>query len=199
MKMNEACEVVAQGRGDAILVSTMGAMNMFDMLGTEGGRISSVPLMGGAAGLGLGLALARPDRRVVVVDGDASLLMELGGLVTVGSLQPTNLLHVVVRNGTQFSGLANLQAPVDRCDFVGHALAAGYVRAVRFGVASEWANAFPSLLAAAGPIFVELDVDPPPPRVVPGAGAVQQEIPDRQFERMGLEAQALRALLAIEV
>ena len=195
MTMVQACSTVAAARGDAIVVATMGAMTAFDQLGLVDGRISSVPLMGGAAGLGLGLALARPDRRVLVVDGDASLLMQLGGLVTVATQAPRNLLHVVIRNGTQFSGGSNLATPGRDCvDFVALALGAGYRHAVRIERAEDWVARFPTLLAADGPGFVELAVEAPAPRFA--AATPQQEMPDRQFQRMGQEAAALSAWLA---
>lgn len=196
MTIGQACEVIANGRGDAIVVATMGAMFALDQLGVVDGRVSSVPLMGGAAGLGLGLALAQPARRVVVVDGDASLLMELGGLVNVAQQAPPGLLHVLIRNGTQFSGNANLATPGRDCvDFVGLALASGYRHARRFDRVEDWALHFAALLAAEGPGFVELAVEPPPPRF--GPGAPQQPMPDRQFQRMGQEAIALSAWLGV--
>ncbi|MFM1988118.1 MAG: hypothetical protein RJA99_1075 [Pseudomonadota bacterium] len=196
MTIGEACKVVADGRGDAIVVATMGAMFAFDQLGLVDGRVSSVPLMGGAGGLGLGLAIARPERRVVVVDGDASLLMELGGLVGIAQQAPRNLLHVVIRNGTQFTGNSNLAVPGrDVADFVGMARAAGYRHAQRFERLEDWARHFPALLAADGPGFVELAVEPPPPRF--GPQTPQQPMPDRQFQRMAQEAAALSAWLGV--
>jgi Thiamine pyrophosphate enzyme, C-terminal TPP binding domain len=160
------------------------------------GRISSVPLMGGAAGLGLGLAIADPNRKVVVVDGDASLLLELGGLATVAVQAPKNLLHVVIHNGTQFSGLSNSKIPTSDFKFADVARAAGYVHAQRIADAGEWAELFPKLLAMEGPVFVELMVEPLPNQTKPGFE--QAEMPDRQFERMGQEALALQSLLALE-
>jgi len=238
MNMVQACGVVAQQRGDnSILVATMGAMFVFDRIeggngaasgvplvggtaglviglgvaklktllpggsppggATGGSRISSVPLMGGAAGLGLGLALAQPQRRVVIVDGDASLLMELGSLVTVAQAAPRNLLHAVIRNGTQFTGLANLQSPAAGFSFAEAARNAGYRHAERIDDGAQWAERFPALLAMGGPVFVELGVDPLPQRA--GEGFAQTEMPDEQFERMGREALAMqRRLLAAE-
>ena len=55
--------------------------------------------MGGASSLGLGMALARPDRRVLVLDGDGSLLMQLGSLATVAGAAPRNLVHFLFKNG----------------------------------------------------------------------------------------------------
>ena len=56
--------------------------------------------MGKASSIGLGIALARPDKKVLVIDGDGSLLMNLGSLVTVANMSPKNLVHFVYQNGT---------------------------------------------------------------------------------------------------
>lgn len=61
-----ACNVILSARKDAVLVATMGSMVAMDTLGAQQPRVSSVPLMGGAPGLGLGLALAHPERKVIV-------------------------------------------------------------------------------------------------------------------------------------
>src|ERR1700760_3495630 len=102
MRIGEACQQIARARGQRVIVATMGAMFAFDALGVTERRLSSVPLMGGAASLGIGLALADPGGGVIVVDGDASLLMQLGGLVTVADSKVSNFIHFVVHNGTQF-------------------------------------------------------------------------------------------------
>jgi len=59
--------------------------------------------MGLASSIGLGLALHRPEERVVVLDGDGSVLMNLGGLATVARYRPKNLLHVIFDNGSLLS------------------------------------------------------------------------------------------------
>ena len=56
--------------------------------------------MGSVSSLGLGLAVARPDLRVVVLDGDGSLLMNLGSLATIAAVRPANLVHIVCDTGT---------------------------------------------------------------------------------------------------
>ncbi len=234
MNIVQACGVVAKGRGDAVLVSTMLSMFIFDRIeGADGkakmvpliggkaglvlglgiaklksllganasaaqvattGRISSVPLMGGAAGLGLGLALAQPQRKVIVIDGDSSLLMELGGLATVVAANVKNILHVVIHNGTQFTGLANMKVATTDFQFAEVARKCGYVHAERITDGAQWAERFAALLAMDGPVFVELMVEPVPQQTK--AGFEQEEMPDRQFDRMGQEALALQALLA---
>jgi len=196
--LQEACTVVAQQRGNhSLLVATMGAMHFFDRIDAARPdapplptRISSVPLMGGAAGLGLGLALAQPKRPVIVVDGDASLLLELSGLVTVAHAAPANFLHIVIKNGTQFTGLANLHAPARTFSFADAARNAGYRHAETIDDAAVFARRFAQLLDTPGPNFVELVAEPLPQRTE--EGFAQTEMPDLQFERMGLETLALQ-------
>lgn len=190
MRIQEACEQIGKARGERVIVATMGAMLAFDALGVNERRLSSVPLMGGAASLGLGLALGQPGTGVIVVDGDASLLMQLGGLVTVADAGPANLVHFVVQNGSQFTGGANLPVPGgNQADFCAMALAAGYASAHGFDNTLELADALPSLFALQGPVFVSLKVEPEPSRF--GVDLPQPEMPDRQFQRMGLEAEQL--------
>lgn len=190
MRMGEACHLIANARGENVIVATMGAMFAFDALNVTERRLSSVPLMGGAASLGLGLALARSSVGVIVVDGDASLLMQLGGLVTVAESGPTQFVHFVVENGVQFAGASNLPTPGAACvDYAAMARAAGYRRAYRFDSTAELADALPQLLSEPGPTFVALAVEPEPPRF--GPAVPQPEVPDRQFQRMGIEAEQL--------
>lgn len=159
-------------------------------------RINSVPLMGGAAGLGLGLALARPDRHVTVIDGDASLLMELGSLATVSQHSPRHFLHCVLHNGTQFTGLDNMDLMHNAFHFADVARAAGYVHAERMGDAAEWARRYPELRKIEGPVFIELMVDPVLRKTK--EGFEQEELPPNQYTRMGDEAIALQNWLAGE-
>ena len=161
--------------------------------GVAPGRLSSVPLMGGASGLGLGLALAQPARRVIVMDGDASLLMELGSLITVAGQRPANLLHVLVNNGTQFTGLANAATLAADLNWTQLARHVGYAHAECIEDGVHWAKRFPALLTLSGPVFVELRVQPVPRQA--RAGFEQQEMPDQQFERMAREAGALQGML----
>lgn len=98
-------------------------------LGDRPNQLYMVGSMGCAASLGFGLAIARPERRVVVVDGDGALLMRLGTLGTLGAERPANLLHVLLDNGLHES--TGGQATVSwNIDFCGLATAAGYPQAL---------------------------------------------------------------------
>ena len=184
----DACGVIHEHRGDAIVTSTMSAMFAISAVSPGPLNLASVPLMGGAACLGLGLAIARPERHVLVLDGDASLLMELGALAQIADVAPERFIHFVFNNGLQFSGVANLDRPGRRLDFCAMALAAGYARAQRAETTQTLQDALPDLMAAPGPHMVELVIGAPPKftRETP-----QLEIPELQFTRMGTEARAM--------
>ncbi len=200
MKLGQACAAIAAARIEispqAVLVATMSAQFAFDMLGETERRIDSVPLMGGAAGLGLGIALARPDLPVIVVDGDASLLMELGSLVTVAHNQPQRFVHFVANNHAQFNGLVNMPTAGTEpdCDFAAMARAAGYAHARTLDSIDALCAALPELLTQSGATLVELRVEVDPRRV--GPDAPQPLLPEMQFVRMRQAVRQLRATLA---
>lgn len=86
--------------------------------------------MGCSSSLGLGLALARPDLRVVVVDGDGAALMRMGNLATIGAYAPANLVHLLLDNEAHDS--TGAQATVTAAtDFSGIAAACGYRTVLR--------------------------------------------------------------------
>src|SRR5262249_62359482 len=86
-------------RGTAICVPTMTTGPEWRAIAPDDLSVGCVGFMGGASSLGLGLALARPDRRVLVLDGDGSLLMQLGSLATIAGAGPRNLVHFLFKNG----------------------------------------------------------------------------------------------------
>lgn len=99
-------------------------------------QLYMVGSMGCAVSVGLGLAIARPDKRIVVVDGDGAALMRLGAFATLGTERPPNLLHVVLDNGIHES--TGGQATVSRnVDFQAVALACGYPRTLAAGDPDE--------------------------------------------------------------
>jgi thiamine pyrophosphate-dependent acetolactate synthase large subunit-like protein len=96
----EAVAALLKDRGDLLVVSGLGSPS-YDVhaAGDQPGNFYLWGAMGGAALVGLGLALARPDRKVAVVTGDGEQLMGLGGLATIGVARPRNLTIVVIDNG----------------------------------------------------------------------------------------------------
>ena len=191
---NEACAIIGKHRGTALIVSTMSAMFGITMTSPSPLNLSSVPLMGGAGGLGLGLAIAQPERNVLILDGDASLLMELGILATIASQAPKNLVHFVFNNNAQFGGVANLPRPGgDFLDFAGIAETSGYRSSMKIATSVALEARLPALLSGKGPVFVELMIEPPERF---GRETPQPEIPDLQFQRMAAEARAMMLALS---
>src|SRR2546429_9937826 len=156
MKPEDVLRVIAAARGDAICVPTMTTSPAWRTLAPDDLSIGCVGFMGGASSLGLGLALSVPDRRVVVFDGDGSLLMQLGSLATVAGAAPRNLVHFLFKNGVYHTSGAQEIPGGGGVDFVLMAKGAGYRAAYAIGELSELERRLPSLLSAEGPILVEL-------------------------------------------
>ena len=112
--------------------------------------------MGGASSLGLGIALARPDRRVLVLDCDGSLLMQLGSLATIAGAAPRNLVHFLFKNGVYHtSGAQGIPGGLS-VDFATMARGAGYRLTAVIDDLADFTRRLPDLLRAEGPVFVEL-------------------------------------------
>src|SRR5215468_1141662 len=112
--------------------------------------------MGLASSHALGLALGRPDRRVIVLDGDGSLLMNLGSLVTIAEAAPRNLYHFVCQNGTYEANGGHPIPGRDQVDFSGFARSAGYATVHEFSDLKIFEQQIGALLTEPGPVFVDL-------------------------------------------
>lgn len=174
MPLIEAVRLVRDARGpDDVVVSSMGNAREWMALGPlHDLDLVLVPsAMGHATSMGLGLALAQPHRRVIVLSGDGSLLMNLGSLVTIGATAPANLLVVVFANGVyEITGAQPIPGPADQAegvDFVAMAHAAGLRSVFRWSTLQEWQAGLPLALSAHGPTVVVLDVAPVPGAVGP--------------------------------
>jgi thiamine pyrophosphate-dependent acetolactate synthase large subunit-like protein len=156
MKPEDVLSIIAAARGDAICVPTMTTGPAWRTLAPDDLSVSCVGFMGGASSMGLGLALARPERRVIVFDGDGSLLMQLGSLATVAGARPRNLVHLLFKNGVYHTSGAQEIPGGLTVDFVAMAKGAGYRSALAIHDIEEFRRRFPELLKAEGPILVEL-------------------------------------------
>ena len=104
--------------------------------------------MGLASSLGLGIALARPELKVVVFDGDGSILMNLGGLTTLARYRPPNLVHVVFDNESLLSVGGFPTATATGSDIAAMAAAAGVPRTATVRDLDTFAAAFEAALRA---------------------------------------------------
>jgi thiamine pyrophosphate-dependent acetolactate synthase large subunit-like protein len=119
--------------------------------------------MGLASSIGLGLALARPDLRVTVLDGDGSLLMNLGSLATIGLLRPNNLI-VIVMDNEEYATTGGQPTPTAHgADLAGAARAMGIATATTVRTEGELRGA----LDTPGPIFIAAKVKESAPTAKP--------------------------------
>jgi len=132
MKRDDALECLKTHVSDEIVVAVY--QTCFDWLAINPRDLNYVATgaMGQASSHGLGLALARPDKKVLVFDGDGSLVMNLGSLVTIANAAPRNLHHFVFVNGVYEVNGSHPVPGAGKTDFAAMALAAGYRSATVF-------------------------------------------------------------------
>lgn len=157
----EAQKVISRHRSNAIVVPTMTANFEWPQVSTNVDLdFSFIGAMGKASSVGLGLALARPDKKVIVLDGDGSLLMNLGSLVTIANMAPRNLVHFVFENSVYRITGGQPTPGTGKIDFVGLARAAGYPNVHEFEELDSLENSIETVLNQAGPTFVCLKMPP---------------------------------------
>jgi sulfopyruvate decarboxylase subunit beta len=130
--------------GSAVVTAMGGVAGDLQTLGHRPGFFYMQHSMGLASSMGLGIALARPDLQVVVLDGDGSLAMNLGSLTTIGHYQPDNLIYVVFDNGSYacIGGTATTTSGTADLEII--ARGAGIRRATTANDPDEFAEAFRS-------------------------------------------------------
>ena len=160
MKRDECLKVLARHRSDEIVVAVYSAAQEWVHISPNELNYTFTGAMGQGSSHGLGLALGRPDMRVIILDGDGSLLMNLGSLVTIANAAPCNLIHCVCENGTyETNGSVSIPG-VGRLSFAGMAREAGYSRAYEFDNLEDWDRGLDQILHEEGPVLVDLKVEP---------------------------------------
>ncbi len=123
----------------------------------------AVGAMGQASSHGLGLALANPQRRVFVFDGDGSLLMNLGSLVTIAGAGVNNLYHFLFANRVYEVNGDHPLPGADTVDFEGLARAAGYSGSRSFNDLGDFRDDLGDLLDLSGPQMAVMEIVPGQP------------------------------------
>ncbi|UQR66291.1 thiamine pyrophosphate-dependent enzyme [Bradyrhizobium sp. C-145] len=118
--------------------------------------------MGLAFPIGLGVALAQPDRRVFALEGDGSLLMQLGALSTIAALKPKNLTMIVMDNGIyQITGAQPTPA-ADVADIVAIAVGSGLANSAWAADEEDFERLVENAMAAAEPSLIAVRIDDKP-------------------------------------
>ena len=145
----EALTAIYPRLEDHVVVTIMGAVAAeLQSIGHRPNFFYLQHAMGLASSLGLGIALTRPERQVVVFDGDGSILMNLGGLTTLARYRPRNLVHVVFDNESLLSVGGFPTATSTGSDIAAIAAAAGIPRTATVRTLDEFTRAFDEAIGA---------------------------------------------------
>ena len=160
----DAVRLLDSKREDSVIVPTMNAGNgRFGLPSVTTREELDFPISGGmgkASSVGLGLALAQPNRKIMVLDGDGSLLMNLGAMVTAANKAPRNLYHFLFDNGVYaVTGGQPVPGSSDT-DWEELARGAGYAAVYSFDNLEDLTTGIDEVLATAGPVFIRLAVAP---------------------------------------
>ena len=172
MKRYESIEVIVESlEGDELVISANGLISrelftikdspcIFYMLGS----------MGLASSIGFGLAFSLPDKKVVVIDGDGNILMNLGSLATIGHFAPSNLIHIVLDNEMHAStgGQPTVSNTVRLEDV---ASAAGFRAVKKVSTIEDLRTVISEVLSSEGPSFVLVKIE-----------KVEKEVPRVSYE-----------------
>ena len=187
MRRDDCLSILAKARGNAAVISAYSAA--FDWMRVSPSRLNfaAVGAMGQASSQALGMALGMPERLFIVLDGDGSLLMNLGSLVTIANAAPRNLVHFVCQNGCYEANGGHPIPGEDKVSFAGFARAAGYPAVFEFEELDDFAARLPEVLTARGPVFATL-------KVVPGAPSKRDYQGIKSAEARKIFAAALREI-----
>ena len=157
----EMMRAIERFRGDAVVVPVFRANGAWAKVTNNVKR--DIPVggaMGKASSVALGLALSQPDTKVILFDGDGSLLMNLGSLVTIANKGPKNLVHFVMDNGV-YATTGGQEVPgVGVADYADLATSAGYAHSYRFDDLEDFVTRAEEVFSQEGPVFVAAKVIP---------------------------------------
>lgn len=155
----EATKAVNFHRKDALVVSTSFALREWSQVSER--RDLDVDLsdcMDRAPAVGLGLALAQPEGKVLVLDCDSTLRTNLGGLATIGESNPENLVHFVFDDVSSSSTSGVRIKEMDNLDLAQIALSSGYAKTYEFDKLEEFLIGLEEVMRQTGPVFVRVKV-----------------------------------------
>jgi thiamine pyrophosphate-dependent acetolactate synthase large subunit-like protein len=157
----ELLKVFQQYRGNAIVIPGRGGRHWVQISTTPNRDVPlGDPAMGGHASFALGLALAQPDRKVVLFDSEGDVLMGMGALATIAEQAPRNFYHFMLDNECYATTGGQ---PVPNAKNIAYDVVArgtGYPQAYAFDNLEDLSNNIKAILDQPGPVFVALKVDP---------------------------------------
>ena len=155
----EVVKAILDKRGDALVVTGLGSSCYDAGVHDHPNTYYLWGAMGAAAMVGLGLALAQPKRRILVVTGDGEMLMGLGALATIGAQKPSNLAIVVMDNELYAETGMQPTHTARGVDLAGMAKAAGFAVSETVRTEADLARAIDALYGSASPVFADIKVN----------------------------------------
>ena len=166
MQREEALEIIFGNLDDnAIVVSTTGktSREIFEIREKMGQShhqdFLTVGSMGHCSSIALGIALAKPRREVICIDGDGAMLMHLGSLTTIASLKPKNFRHILMNNEVHES-VGGQETAAKSIDLTAIVEAVGITEIYKAETANDLKIQFPDFKTCAGPSFLEVKIRP---------------------------------------
>ena len=160
IKRDEFLKYLASLRKDEVVLTAWQASIEWETYSPSPFNLPSVRTMGETSTFGLGLAMARPDNRVIVLEGDGSLLMNLASLVTIATVSPPNFIQILLQNRMYETSGGQMLPNADKLDFAGFARSAGISKVYSFNDLSRCQLELPIILKEKGPVFAVVDMEP---------------------------------------
>jgi phosphonopyruvate decarboxylase len=166
MLREEALDIILENLDEnAVVVSTTGktSREIFEIRERKGQSheqdFLTVGSMGHCSSIALGIALAKPHRKVVCIDGDGALLMHLGSLTSIASLNPKNFHHILMNNEVHES-VGGQDTAAKNVDLSAIVAAVGISNIFKAETPDELKTCITDFMAAAGPAFLEVKIQP---------------------------------------
>ena len=156
-------EVIRKHRGDAIVLAggLVGYTRWREYSDNSKRDVGGIVVTMGAMGpMALGVALAQPDEKVVLLDSEGSLLMNLGSLATTADQAPKNLYHFLLDNECYATTGGQPVPNAQDIDYAGMAKEAGYPSSFEFDDLEEFASRAPEVMNSEGPVFICVKTTP---------------------------------------
>jgi sulfopyruvate decarboxylase subunit beta len=188
MTHQQALSVLARHRGERVIITTMTSVGVWPALSDTPLDFAYIPSsMGHGPGLGIGLALAQPERGVIVVNGDGCTLMNLGCLVTLAHTK-ANVFLLIMDNALYEVTGGQKPAGAGQVDFAALARAAGVGRVYSFEHLANWEAGAVEALGGVGPVVVWLKLEGRLGQKTPRAPRPMAEQIQRLQQALGVSA-----------
>ena len=168
INQSELMAVFNKHRGDAVVVTCMSASRAWAETSDTEDRDLPIRPMGKAVSIAFGVAVARPKVKVVLFDGDGSLLMNLGTLATIATKRPENFVHFVMENGVYAITGGQPVPGKDMVSFAGLAKDAGYAESYDFDNLEDFAVSIEDIMKKKGPTLINIKTVPEIQTLPPG-------------------------------